>query len=134
MEKNFNFNSSVSFESNVDVKDIFQTALEAIDNYGNLYYLLINTDLGRSSIIEFGPIIPDNDDVSNNFTLTHINVECKTQQVSKIINKFLSPRYGMKNKIIEAREITWEEAIEFCPNVYDFVNKTFKRSEVKEDE
>lgn len=104
MEKTFKFNSELVYTAQIDIENILNTTIEAIDNHGNYYYLIINTSMGKSEILEFGPIIEDTD-LSNNFTLTYSTCTASASTAIKVITKFLAPRKNLRSTIVEAMPV-----------------------------
>lgn len=56
MKLNFKYFYSRSATGDLEVEDIGNCSIEANDNLGNFYYLLIETNMGFTKIFEYGPI------------------------------------------------------------------------------
>jgi hypothetical protein len=55
----FGYSQETIFSKELDIDELGQVALEAKDSESMFYYLIIRTSLGQSSIVEYGPIVPD---------------------------------------------------------------------------
>ena len=55
----FEYMQRVVVEANLEVDNVGDCVLQANNDFGNEYYLLIKTELGWSEVLEYGPCIPD---------------------------------------------------------------------------
>ena len=89
----------------LDLDDYSNCAIEANDDLGNFYYLIIQSEYGIANIAEFGPI--------NEYEIPNIayerfrRAEVNERKLEKVLNEFLN---NDKRMITQAREISIEEA------------------------
>lgn len=74
----------------IDIDDIGNVCLEAYNDDGQLYYLMISTDLGFTTVTQVGAIIADTDDIDSYFDFNRKSFEYNETKLTGIINKFLS--------------------------------------------
>lgn len=113
----FAYKFSSLYEKEIDIEDFGNCALEAqfSDAFDNISYcyLIIKTELGITSIFEYGPIIPDISlfpkEVSNTFT----RFEFSEYKIEKRINKFI-----LKADNVEIIEPS--EALNRCRSIIEY--------------
>lgn len=111
MDSTFYFDGQTSYSGEIEVEDIQNCCIEAIDNLGMNSYLLIKTDLGITSTLEFGPLVPDSSELPDYTSIVFSRYEASEYKTKKDINKFLAPKDKGKRKVVEVNQIEIEEAI-----------------------
>lgn len=134
----FAYNSKSSYLDNLELEDIYNVALEAIDSDGLLYYLCIKSSNGMSSILEYGPIEIDSDKLPYNSTIKYSKIKSKTKNLINIITKFLSSKKRLystkvnyeerKNssntaKIIEVTQLDFNDALSRGVDLFNYMKK-----------
>ena len=114
----FNYYYDTIAMASIDVEDIGNCAIEAHTDLGEFYYLLIRTNLGTSTIVTYGPIVPDIDLLPKVVNCRFERIEFKDTKLVAIINKFLTNPYY---KITSAIELEYEEAVKNCRDIIDYV-------------
>lgn len=103
--------------SSIDIPDLGQFYLEAIDGKNQLYYyLMVKTTMGTCSIMSYGPIVPDVKLLPNGYSSWFQRREFSQKQLTTLIDRWLNDKY--KN-IAEAKLITEDE---FYKNYVDVGN------------
>lgn len=74
----------------IDIEDIGNVCLQAINSFNEEYYLIISTKLGWTEIKEFGPCIIDFNKVENYFNLLYNKFEFNETKLIKQIDKFIN--------------------------------------------
>lgn len=131
MEKKISYNPSSTYLSELEVKDIFFTNIEAKDSDGNLYYVCVNTKHGVTSIIEFGPV-KEKDWLYNSFKISFSQFECKPGIIANTLKRFLGPKKinGYMKNIEEAREVELETVMEMLPDIGSYLNDNFRKEDL----
>ena len=113
----FEFSVQKTFNQSIDIVDIGNTALKCSDRYMNNYYMIIKTVMGKTSILKFGPIVPDLDVLMPDFFVEYKKFDYKETAISKEINKFIN---DFKKAIENAEEITTYEVWQDFPNIQQY--------------
>ena len=91
----------------IDIPQLGNFALEAIDEEnGFYYYFLMKTSLGTSVVFNFGPIIPDFDNLPDTYNVTYQKLSFNDKKMKLFVSKWLN---DSKKKITAANLITQEE-------------------------
>ena len=109
MELDFDYNKQWLPQNTISVKDIGQFAIEASNDEGYFFYLVIFTQLGICTIASAGPVIPDLDDLTQGYGCSMYTMEYKEDKLEKTINNWLNDR---SRKITQANEVTIDEALD----------------------
>ena len=86
----FEYLATRTFMDSIDIEDIGNVCLNAMNDIGNEYYLIIETHLGWTEIKEFGPCLVDSDKAQNYFNLLYIKFEYSDSKIIKNIEKFIN--------------------------------------------
>ena len=102
----------------LEIENIKNCAIEANDDLGNFYYLIIKTTMGISNILEFGPInsVATPPTAYQKFK----QAEVKDSKLVKIIYDFLNNEL---RKITQAKEISFEQAFEKYPSLLEYLKQ-----------
>lgn len=136
-----NYYGSYSYEKELLIDDIGNCAIEAIDLYNQFYYFVTKTELGMVSTFQYGPVIPDMDELPPSINCSYTRKDYNKQRIIMDITKFLGKKQPVlpkkPNYILEAYEISPEEVYMRCPNMVDIIkNWTYNKDgkkETKED-
>lgn len=118
MKSSFDYKISTVVEKQLEVDSIGECSIIAVDNVGKEYYLIIHTGYGMTQIIEYGPIIPDIEELPNYVSYTYKMIEYDEYKLEKIIDAFLN---NSKRAIESAEVISFEQAKESIRNMVDFI-------------
>lgn len=89
----FEFNNQLVPQSLVEIDEIGEFAIEAHNDIGAYYYLVVKTTLGMSTIATCGPIVPDIEYLPKGFQIKLDIIPYKEDKLTKIINMFLNDNY-----------------------------------------
>ena len=106
--------------ASVNIDNIGNFALEANDDMGQSYYLVIRTTLGSSRIFQYGPIVTDISLLPKTCSCTFKRIEYSDSKIKKIIDNFLNNPYA---KITQAKEIDIVDALDKCVSIIDEMKK-----------
>ena len=109
MQATIEFNQQLMPQNVIDIEEIGQFAVEAWNDDGYYYYLIVRTSLGTTSIASCGPVIPDVDLLPSGFTTSLEKMAYKEDKLSRSITMWLNDR---SKKITQAKIIDIDEAID----------------------
>ena len=103
----FEYLQRVTVEGELVVDNIGDCVIEANNDFGELFYLIIRTELGWTEILEYGPCVPDLLLLHAEYQIKYNRFEFSEYKIQKRIDKFLNDG---KRSITQAK-ITDLEAI-----------------------
>lgn len=118
MTREFEYLAKVVVENSIVVEDIGECAIEANNDLGQTWCLIIKTELGLTEVFEVGPFFPDIYELPKNCNWSYKRIDYSENQLSKIIDKFLNDSY---RGITQAKEIDMEEAKKYFRNLADYI-------------
>jgi hypothetical protein len=124
----FGYSQETIFSKELDIDELGQVALEAKDSDSMFYYLIIRTSLGQSSILEYGPIVPDINLLPDSTEIKFQRVDFNELKIKQIIKKFLLPRNKGKNKIEDVIQIDVNDALSRGVNILEYMKNFDKES------
>ena len=102
----------------LEVEDIGNCTIQACNDMGMIWYLMTQTTLGWTKIMEYGPATPDFDELPKSAFCTFERIEFDEKKLNKKINEFLNnPRRG----ITQAMEVDRYIAFEDCKSIVDYM-------------
>ena len=111
----FEYSVQKTFNEIIDVLDIGNTALRCHGSKLDFYYIILKTIMGKTSIIKFGPVMPDIDVLFNDFTVSYKKMDYKENLIEKEVDKFIN---DYKKEITLVEEITEYEAWQDFPDIH----------------
>ena len=75
--------------------------------------------MGKTSILKFGPVMPDIDVLFNDFTVSYKKIDYKENLIEKEVDKFIN---DYKKEITLVEEITEYEAWQDFPDIQNQFN------------
>lgn len=102
----------------LEIEDYANCAVEANDDIGNFYYIIVKTDLGISNILEFGPInkYEKPGTAYTKYKMTETNEKKIKTAISELLNNSF-------RKITQAKEISIEEALDKIPDYRKYLEE-----------
>lgn len=114
----FDYNQTNSFANSIVVNDPGNCALYCTNQDFNEYYLCTQTEMGKTYILKFGPIIGlDSREIDiitekNPFILTYKKINYKESTISHEINLFINDKLKGINQV---KEIDLETILKLVP-------------------
>lgn len=110
----FEYLATKSYLDSIDIEDLGNVYLNALNDLGDEYYLSIETHLGWTEIKEFGPCAVDSNQSSNYFNLLYIKFEYNESKIIKNIERFIN---NEKRNIIQVFFINKQVALDRLENL-----------------
>lgn len=89
----FDFDKVWSANNFVDIEDIGNFYLEGINEKDGLYYyLMMKTELGTTSIMSYGPIVPDVQLIPDGYICSLNKIQFNEKKIRLWISKWLNDR------------------------------------------
>ena len=101
----------------LDIEDIGQCCIQANNDEGLFYYLLIETRFGQTKILEYGPAAPDFDELPKSVVCSFSRIEYSERAIMKRIEEFLNNRF---RNITQAQLVDREVLFEDCKSIIDY--------------
>lgn len=102
------FNNQLMPQSVVEIDELGDFGLEAINDEGYYYYVAVRCFQGMAVIATCGPVIPDVDLLPSGFSMSLSKTPFREDKMTKFLNLFLNDKHRL---LTGARLITFEEAI-----------------------
>ncbi len=119
------YNATKTFSDSLVIDDAGNCAIYCFGSFrdGKIsfpgeYYLLTNTVMGKTTIIKWGPLMPDQTFLPNTFKLEVKVINYKEPAIEREITSFIND--GFKG-VEQATVISIEEAMEKIPGVENIV-------------
>ena len=124
----FEYLATKQYLDAIDIEDIGNVCLNALNDFGDEYFLSIQTRLGWTEVKEFGPCTVDSNISSNYFNLLYIKYEYNENKIIKTIEKFIN---NDKRNITQIFFIDRKALLDRLKNVnYPDLRLTPQRSEL----
>lgn len=121
MRKEFEYFFSRSAVGLLDVEDIGNCAIEANDDIGNFYYIVIETKLGFTKIFEYGPCNPDFNELPKSVACTFDRIEFNDKKIANAIYMFLN---NGKRNITQAQLVEKDYALDGCIDIIEYMRNS----------
>ena len=112
----FEYMQRVVVDSSIEIENIGQCVIQASNDFGAEYYLIILTELGWTEVIEYGPVIPDLNTLPLDYNISYTRFEYNQGKLERIIDKFLN---NPKRIITQAKVTDLDSIREFLVNPID---------------
>jgi len=110
----FDFDLREQYAQSLTIADFGNTCIQGIDGEGNEHYLILKTVMGKTHILEFGPICPDIEMLVPTFKIYYSKMTYSEKKLFKEIDLFLNDK---KKGLTEAKEIDIEEGLSYIPAI-----------------
>lgn len=115
---NFEYNKQMKALNEIDIEEIGSFAIEASNDEGMFYYLIVRTTLGKSTFTSFGPIIPDIEMIPSGYELKLERIDYTEAKLAKVISKYINDPY---KRITQIETIEIEKAIEQVKDMKEYL-------------
>lgn len=117
----FEFNGEWLPQNLVDIDNTGNFALEAQNDLGMFWFLVVRTLLGNSEVLSFGPIDIDSDEPLSSYECSYNTDEYNERKLNKTIRLWLNDRV---KHLIDARPVEISEALSHMPDMHTFMTKS----------
>ena len=114
----FEFNQQLMPQSLIDIEQVGQFAIEAHNEGGYYWYLIIRTSLGTTTVVSCGPKIPDVSLLPSGYTCSLNKMQFNEKKLEKLISMWLNDK--MK-ALIEAKVIEIDDVIDQIVELKDYL-------------
>lgn len=118
----FEYLQDVKFMDSIDIEDIGNVQLEALNDLGDQWYLDIHTSLGYTKIVTIGPLMADSNNTGFSFNFNYQYMEYNDKKLVVIIDKFIND----VKKNISQLFFTSHDAIQTRLAALDELNISYK--------
>ena len=115
MTGNYEYGATISYLDKLTVDNIGDCYIQANNDFGESYFLVVQTKFGMTRVVQYGPYI---DGVApDKCVYLFSQFQYSENKIDKIIDKFLS-----SYNITQAREVEYEEISDKFVNPMDYIN------------
>ena len=115
---NYQYLAQITTTADIEIGNIGNTCIQAFNDVADEYYLYLHTDLGRTTIIEYGPIVADMEELPDFCICNYSVIDYNEKKIDKIIDKFLN---NPTRKITQAQEISAEHFKECVKDIKRYI-------------
>lgn len=112
------FNNQWTPQSAIDIIDVSNCAVEWTNEEGEYFYIFTKTSYGTITLIFYGPVIPDIQQLPNNYSCELRRMEYKPDKILREIQTYMNDK---KRKITEAHEIDYTTAFDSFIDLKDYI-------------
>lgn len=116
----FEYFTTVLVNAELEIDDIGNCAIIASNDMGENYCLIIETRLGVTRILNYGPSIIDFDSLPKSVNCSFKRIDYNPTKISKTIREFLNNPY---HKITSAKQVGKEEALNVCKDMLNYMKQ-----------
>ena len=129
----YGYNGTAQYADYLELEDNLNFALQAFDEDGLYYFLVVYTKLGYTTILEYGPMSCDDDIIPELYNVSQKKIEVDDKKVDDIINKFLQRKTRLdshkknpfdssrKCKVVEVKEVTTNYALDSGIDIFKYL-------------
>lgn len=114
----FDYLQRVIVDGQLDVENIGDCIIQANNDFGEEFYLIIKTVLGWTEILEYGPCVPDLPELQYTYNIKYNKFEYNQSKIERTIDKFLN---DAKRTITQAKLVELDEIRDYLINPIDKV-------------
>lgn len=115
------YNPSQSYCNELEINDIGHFAIRGtVEETMFDFYIITKTVLGYTTIMTYGPIVPDLVLLPDNVSCNITRLEFKESKIMRILQSYIN---DYKKKITKVEIISHDEAYNNCRNIVDYMEK-----------
>lgn len=116
--KTFEYFYTTTAVGELEVEDLGNCCIEAANDLGMLYYLVIDTKLGWCRIFEYGPALPDFDELPKSVYCSFSRIEYDERKLMKKVSEFLN---STAKQITQAFEVDRDVCFSNCKSLLAYM-------------
>lgn len=117
----FEYDGVTTYNNAIDINNIHQVCLKAMDDKGFDYYLIIRTLLGECSTLEFGPLVEGDSILPDKTSINFERFDSDDYSIRKKIKNFLSPKNKGRNKIVNVVELGFNQTLDCGIDLLNYI-------------
>ena len=117
MQGTFEYYYTKSAIGELNIEDVGDCCIQACNDEGLFYYLLIETHLGWTKILEYGPAAPDFDELPKAFNCNFSRIDFDEKRIFKRIDEFLNNRF---RNITQAQLVSRDVLFSDCRSILEY--------------
>ena len=118
MATSFNYFYTTQSMGELQIDNIGQCAIQANNDSGEFWYLVVKTRLGSSRVFSYGPLAKGVDFLHKSTKMSFKRIEYDEGKIEKEIKGFLNNPFA---DITQAMEISPEEALAECKSFIEYM-------------
>lgn len=118
---NFQYFTTKVVNAELDIDNIGECAIKAYNDIGEEFILIIETSMGVTRILEYGPAKIDFELAPDSVNLHFSRMNFNEKVISKTIQSFLNNPY---HKVTQAFECDKQEALADCKDMISYMNQS----------
>ncbi len=113
----FDYLRTIQSLDSINIEDIGNTCINAINDDAEEWYLSISTENGWSVITEFGPVTVDSNKLKNYFMYSKFSMEFNERKIYTLIDKFINNSKRAITQVFELEKLKAKERFISIKNV-----------------
>lgn len=110
-----------SYIGSINIEDYGNCAIEANNDEGQYWYLIVDTCMGFVRTMEYGPIVPSLSRMEDSCVCVFSRSEFDGKKVVKKISDFLNKTRKGYMDITQAREVSRKTALSQCRSIIEYM-------------
>lgn len=115
----FEYAVQKTFMQAIDIVDIGNFGIRCTNQLGHEYYLIARTIMGKTSILYFGPIIPDIPVLVDKFNVSYTKIDYKETKITKIVQTFINDPMKEISNVEEVVDIEFWDAFPIIKDCFE---------------
>ena len=113
-----NYNVQKTYTDTLQVDDPGNFCLRCLLITGDSYFIAVQTRLGKTSILKFGSIIEDLEELGDQFFLSYNIMDFDEKKISKSVDQLIN---DPRKKILQLMTVELEDVLNNIPNQAKFI-------------
>ena len=114
----FEYFYTMTAVGSLEIDDVGNCAIQACNDDGCLYYFVTQTTLGWTKIFEYGPCMPDFDELPKGVSCNFSRIDYDDRKISKRIDEFINNKYRqITSATLVEEDVVWED----CKSIIEYM-------------
>ena len=120
MQATFEYNQIRTALGMLEIEDIGNCAIRAVGIQTEEYYMVIRTNLGKSYIFNYGPIVPDLMTMPDYVGCSLTKIDYNEKRLIQLVDKWLN---DSRKEIQEAEQVADTEIFDCCRDLIQYMRE-----------
>lgn len=116
----FEYYATITINADLEVENVGNCAIQAFNDEGQEFALIIETNLGTCRLLSFGPVTPDFDLLPEKLDIHFERVPFNEKKLHITVTRFLNDPH---KKITQAFEKSKDEILKDFPDLKAYLNQ-----------